>query len=81
MEYTILETNSGDYFIRDERGTQFCEGVKTLANAQLISAAPDLYEACVQAMRTLQARGIRETDPRYLKLRLAITKAEGRDDT
>lgn len=47
------------------------------ANAQLMSAAPNMYGALIQAMRTFQAHGIKETDPRYLKLRQAVAKAEG----
>lgn len=43
----------------------------------LRKAAPDMYEALIQAMRTIQTHGIKETDPRYLKIRQALAKAEG----
>jgi len=46
------------------------------SNANLISAAPDMYEACLAARRTFEAFRIKESDPRYIKLEQAITKAE-----
>jgi len=55
---------------------------QTLKNAQRLCQAlnswQDMYEALIQAMRTFQAHGIKETDPRYLKLRQAVAKAEGK---
>lgn len=47
------------------------------ANAHLIATAPDLYEACEKALRTFEAHGIKPTDPRYLMLQQALTKAKG----
>jgi len=48
------------------------------ANAHLIAAAPELLEACKQALRTLEARGVDiYSDPRYLLVKQAIAKAEG----
>ena len=48
-------------------------------NAHLIAAAPDMYEACKQALRTFEAHKIRPFDPRYLKLSQALAKAEGKE--
>jgi len=45
------------------------------ANAQLISAAPDMYEACMKALNLLHQHSIYgETE---LALRSALTKAQG----
>lgn len=40
--------------------------------------APDMYEALKQALRTFEAHRIRETDPRYIMLKTALAKAEGK---
>jgi hypothetical protein len=49
-----------------------------LANARLIAAAPELYEAVKQALRTFEAFRIKEHDPRYMMLMQALLKAEGK---
>jgi len=64
--------------VMDYDGNDITEEME--ANAHLIAAAPDMYEALIQAMRTFQAYRIKETDPRYLKLRRAAAKAEGREE-
>lgn len=38
----------------------------------------DLYEACKQALRTFEAHRIKPTDPRYIMLKQALSKAEGK---
>lgn len=48
------------------------------ANAQLISAAPDLYEACEMALKYF---GKKEFPKTHSILTKALAKAEGRDDT
>lgn len=86
MEYTILETNGGDYFIRDKQGTQFCEGIKTLANAQLIAAAPNTYEGLKDALQEIcrlcvrlnpQHEGCQSCEDMEER-RKALAKAEGK---
>jgi len=54
---------------------QFAQARVLQKQDELIS---DMYEALIQAMRTFQAYRIKETDPRYLKLRQAADKAEGK---
>ncbi|KKN33631.1 hypothetical protein LCGC14_0801690 [marine sediment metagenome] len=41
-------------------------------------ALKDMYEAVKQALRTFEAHGITETDPRYIILKQARDKAEGK---
>lgn len=50
--------------------------VETQANANLISAAPDMYEALLLAKGTLEAMHITPQDPRYMQIKQAIAKAE-----
>jgi len=52
---------------------------EVLANAHLIVASPKLLEACKDALRTFEARGIRPVDPRYLRLKEALAEVEGND--
>lgn len=52
------------------RRLQAILGLKDLA------AAPDLYDACKQALRTFEARGILPPDDRYMMINRAIAKAE-----
>ena len=40
-----------------------------------MKAAEDLYEACKQALRTFEARGVKSTDSRYIMLEQALAKA------
>ena len=49
------------------------------ANARLISAAPDLYEAARLAAETLEAVGLSGCDQDAKRLRAAIAKAEGKE--
>lgn len=47
-----------------------------MANAHLIAAAPDLLDACIEALS--QMRDYADTHPSYKKIADAIAKAEGR---
>lgn len=51
---------------------------ESISNAHLIAAAPEMYGALRQALRTFEARGIKPSDPRYLMLLQAKAKAEGK---
>lgn len=46
------------------------------ANANLIAAAPDMYQALKQAVRTFEAFRISPVDPRYRMLIDALIKVE-----
>jgi hypothetical protein len=52
------------------------------SNARLIAAAPDLLEALIWALDALENLGItiEEMPETIIKARLAISKAEGRED-
>ena len=50
------------------------ERSEAVANAKLIAAAPDLLEACEQALIVLEVHGIEQSTP---YLRDAIAKAKG----
>lgn len=50
------------------------------ANAQLIAAAPKLYEACKQALRTFEAHKIPPSDPRYMMIAQALIEAKGKKE-
>jgi hypothetical protein len=52
--------------------------IEGTANTQLIAAAPDMYEALLLAKGTLEALHIRPDDPRYLQIKQALNKAEGK---
>lgn len=47
------------------------------ANAHLIAAAPDLYEALEAADKALWAEGYTVADPTVVKIAAALTKARG----
>ena len=47
------------------------------ANARLIAAAPEMLEALRDVLRVYEAHSIKETDPRYLKVKQVIAKAGG----
>lgn len=88
MEYTEWHLGDvrafGGYFIYDEQGRLVAEcptvqGVDKLANAHLIAAAPDLYEALNTFLQNVQPHYTEGTPEAYLisKLYEAIAKVEG----
>lgn len=84
MEYTggkwkATKAMSGNWLIMPVGGGGcIARSISSKANAQLIAASPDLYEACKQALRTFEAHHIKPTDPRYITLERAIAKAESK---
>jgi len=62
----------------DENVNEIAKSAILLHNDPRYRAAPLMYEALIQAMRTFQGRGISENDPRYIMLRKAKAKAEGK---
>ena len=90
-EWKIIEANNGTFIIRNDRNLQICEYVKVTDDAQLIAAAPDMYEA-IKALQTYitKTRQLNRTDtPERLwdamcvivdKLNKALAKAEGKEE-
>ena len=76
--WTICAGNTGEQGIAKTVLDNAIPPAEKKANAELISAAPDLYEACEQALRTFEAHRIKPTDPRYMGLAKALAKAEGK---
>lgn len=55
--YTILESNSGTYFIRDENGIELCANITLHGEARRIAAS----EAMLEALETMKEVFSRET--------------------
>ncbi len=51
------------------------------ANARLISATPDMYEALVMASEILRHEGYQGNQPVLLQINKALAKAEGKEVT
>ena len=47
------------------------------ADAKLMAAAPAMMETLREVLRVYEAHSIKETDPRYLKVKQVIAKAGG----
>lgn len=62
-----------------EGGVNIAEGIKTLANARLIAASPDLLEACNYAVAALREHGYKHIYGLY-EMEAAIAKATGGTD-
>lgn len=72
-------TNYNKYFIKSEGETiaEWTINVNSLADATLISTAPELLEACEEAYRNLQDAGFLNEYPIMIKLVNIIAKAKG----
>ena len=57
-KWRIIESNHNTYLIRADHDLQVCEYIKSQADAHLIAAAPDLYEAAKEIMERFNG-GIR----------------------
>ncbi len=77
----IIQQNNDRYFIRNAEGKQMCEYIPDIETAQLISAAPEMYEA----LKELIDNTLFENNPPPLitwqlwrkKAVKALAKAEG----
>lgn len=85
MEYTKGELSTGyNNLILDIAETYWKPNLDKFQLATILglflrrTAAPSLYEACKQALRTFEAHRIKPTDPRYILIEKALAKAEGK---
>ena len=78
--YTKAEVRTPSIIDDDGNAVEFgqliavCYGANTVANANLIASAPDLYEACLE----FTSGGRSMYDPAYQTIFKAMAKAEGK---
>lgn len=82
---TVASKTHGIYWVEDEQGETICDFyikgdfhpfVNAGHNAHLISAAPDLKEACAEFVRKVDAGEARSTKS-YNQMKAALSKANG----
>jgi len=82
-EWKILEASNKTFFIRNDQGLQVCEYIKTREDANLLSAAPDMYKALKLLIERFNEMDKKYSYPMSLDLprvwaEKALAKAEGK---